>query len=132
MKGLVGSWVGTSGEARTPSTTSFRVVSGGSALLNVLGEGTPHEMVTMFHMDLEDLLATHYCSAGNQPRMKAVPADAPNQVAFEFRDGTNIKPDDGHMQRVVFTFVDADHHTQDWTFRENGKDSTLKFEFHRK
>jgi hypothetical protein len=22
----------------------------------------------------------------------------------------------GHMQHAVFTFIDADHHTEDWTF----------------
>ncbi|HZS39198.1 MAG TPA: hypothetical protein VFF06_20345 [Polyangia bacterium] len=133
MKTLVGNWEGTADEGgkKQPATTYFRMVSAGSALMNVLGEGTPHEMITMIHLDLKELMATHYCAAQNQPRMKAVPAAA-NEVAFDFKDGTNIGPNDGHMQRVVFTFVDADHHFQDWTFRDKGKDSTMRFEFKRK
>ena len=42
-----------------------------------MNSGTPHEMITMFHMDQAELLATHYCSAHNQPRMRAVPSGQP-------------------------------------------------------
>lgn len=134
LKSLQGNWEGTADEQgkKVPAKTNFRMVSGGSVLMNILGEGTPHEMVTMFHMDQKDLLATHYCAARNQPRFKAVATAAPNQVAFEFKDGTNIGPNDGHMQKVVFTFVDADHHTEDWIFRDQGKDHTGHFDFQRK
>jgi hypothetical protein len=134
MKTLVGGWQGKLHEEgkELAATTRFQLVSDGSTLMSVLGEGTPHEMVTMFHMDLKDLMATHYCAAHNQPRFKAVPGRSPNQVAFEFKDGTNLGPNDGHMQRVVFTVIDGDHHSEDWTFRDKGKDSTAHFEFQRK
>jgi hypothetical protein len=26
----------------------------------------------------------------------------------------------GHMQHAVFTFIDANHHTEDWTFKMKG------------
>jgi hypothetical protein len=134
MKTLAGAWEGTYEEEGTKkaSTTSFRMVSGGSAILNTLAEGTPHEMVTMFHMDLGDLIATHYCAAQNQPRFKAVPSQSTDRITFEFKDGTNIAPGDGYMHRVVFTFDGPDHHTEDWTFLENGKESTAHFDFHRR
>jgi hypothetical protein len=133
MKTLVGNWEGKAQDSgkEFPATTSFKLVSGGSVIMDVLGEGTPHEMVTMVHMDGKDVMATHYCAAMNQPRFTAV-AGAPNQIVFDFKDGTNIAPGDGHMQKVVFTFVDADHHNEDWTYRDKGKDSTGHFEFHRK
>src|SRR4029434_7613126 len=72
LKNLAGEWEGdfTEGGQQMHATTSFRLVSGGSALMNVLGAGTPHEMVTMFHRDNNDLLATHYCAAHNQPRFQ--------------------------------------------------------------
>jgi len=71
LKSLVGQWEGTMDEGgkKMPATTSFRLVSDGSAVMNMLGEGTQYEMVTMFHMDNSDLLATHYCGAHNQPRL---------------------------------------------------------------
>ena len=53
-------------------------------------------------------------------------------VFFDFMDGTNIAPGDGHMQSVKFTFVDEDHHYEDWGYNDNGKITVAHFEFHRK
>lgn len=135
LKSLAGEWEGNLNEGgqQIPTTTSFRLVSDGSALLDVLGAGTPHEMVTMFHMDNEDLLATHYCSAHNQPRLRMVPSSEPNVVTFEFKDATNLpNPATAHMVGLKITFVDANHHFEDWTSVENGKKSTSRFDFRRK
>jgi len=135
LKSLAGEWEGKSNEGgqKTPITTSFRLVSDGSAMLNVMGAGTPHEMVTMFHMDNRDLLATHYCSAHNQPRFRLVPSSEPNVVTFEFKDATNLpSPTAPHMVGLKITFVDANRHYEDWTFLANGQKSTTRFDFHRK
>jgi hypothetical protein len=53
-------WEGKTNEGGQERTTSFRLVSDGSVVMNVFAAGTPHEMITMFHMDGSDLLATHY------------------------------------------------------------------------
>ena len=136
LKSLDGEWEGNMNEGgkQMPATTSFRVVSGGSAILNVLGAGTPHEMVTMFHMDNSDLLATHYCAAQNQPRFRMVPSSEPNAINFDFKDATNLSsPTAPHMVGVKIVFVDATHHYADWTFLDNkGQKSTSRFEFRRK
>ena len=135
MKTLDGAWVGNmlDGGKEYPATTRFTMVSDGSALMSWLGEGTPYEMVTVFHMDGPRLMATHYCAAHNQPRMVAAPSGDPNRVAFKFMDGTNIGPNDGHMQEVVFIFDGPDHHIQEWTSMDNhGKLSTGRFDFRRK
>ena len=135
LKSLVGEWEGNSNEGgqQVPATTSFRLVSDGSALMNVLGAGTPHEMVTMFHMDNSDLLATHYCAVHNQPRFRVVPSSKPNVITFEFKDATNLPtPTAPHMVGIKITFLDANHHYEDWTFLSNGQKSTTRFDFHRK
>jgi len=135
LKSLVGEWEGTMNEEgkQSSATTSYRLVSGGSALMNVLGAGTPYEMVTMFYVDNSDLLVTHYCAAHNQPRFRMVPSSEPNVVTFVFKDATNLaSPLTPHMVGLKITFVDADHHYQDWTFLDKGKESTSRFEFHRK
>jgi len=135
LKSLVGEWEGTmhEGGKESPATTSYRLVSGGSALMNVLGAGTPFEMVTMIHMDNSDLLDTHYCAAHNQPRFRLVPSSEPNVVTFVFKDATNLaSPSTPHMVGLKITFVDANHHYQDWTYFEKGQESTSRFEFHRK
>jgi hypothetical protein len=123
LKSLVGEWEGYSLQdgKKFPVRVTVRMTGDGSALMHWMGAGTPHEMVTMFHPDKEELLATHYCSAHNQPRFRAVPAKSPSQVAFEFMDGTNIRPGDGYMKQLVIDFVDADHHNEVWGFEMNGQ-----------
>lgn len=135
MKTLDGSWTGAmvEGGKEYPTSTRFMLVSDGSALMAWLAEGKPDEMVTIFHMDGADLMATHYCSAHNQPRFVAVHDSDPNRVVFKFKDGTNIGPHDGHMQEVVFIFDGADHHMEDWSYvDEHGKVTTGHFDFKRK
>jgi hypothetical protein len=134
LKSLQGQWQGKTSEGGTdtPATTSFRIVSDGSAILDVLEAGTPHEMVTMFHMDGKDLLATHYCAVHNQPRFRYVASTQPNVVTFEFKDATNLaSPSDPHMVGIKITILDANHHYEDWTFSANGKSATSRFDFHR-
>jgi len=135
LKLLAGEWEGKSNEGgqEIPTTTTFRVVSDGSALMNIIAQGTPHEMVTMFHMDGDDLLATHYCAAHNQPRFRFVATSDPNVVDFEFKDATNLSsPTTGHMVGVKFTLLDPNHHVEEWTFLANGQTSTHRFDFRRK
>jgi hypothetical protein len=135
LKLLAGEWEGKTNEGgkELPATTSFRLVSDGSALMNVLGQGTPHEMVTMFHMDNNDLLATHYCAAHNQPRLRFVSTSDPKVVAFEFKDATNLSsPTAAHMIGVKFTLLDPNHHVEEWTSVDGGQTETSRFDFQRK
>jgi len=125
LKGLEGNWAGTNSQGQ-PLQVTFRLTAGGSALMSeILGKG-PENMITMFHMDGDRLLMTHYCGAGNQPRMKVVSSDA-KSVSFEFFDGTNIGPGDGHMQHVTFSQADADHHIEEWVFLDHGKETREVF-----
>ncbi len=135
LRALVGSWHGMYEEGTTKFATNarFKLVSDNSALAAWLNEDSDHEMVTMIHPDGTDLIATHYCSAHNQPRMVLVPGSDPNRLTFKFRDGTNIAPGDSHMQQVAFIFDGPDHHIQEWTYLENGKENApSRFDFHRK
>jgi len=125
LKGMEGNWAGKNQQGQ-PVQVTFRLTAGGSALMSeILGHDSnkhgPENMITMFHMDGDRLLMTHYCGAGNQPRMKVVSSDA-KSVSFEFMDGTNIGPGDGHMQHVTFTQPDADHHIEEWVFLDHSKE----------
>ena len=124
LTSLVGQWQGTAEEGgqKQESTLEVRMTGDGSAIMHVLAKDTPYEMVTMFHPDGPTLMATHYCAAHNQPRMQMVPAPAPNQIAFRFKDGTNIGPGDGHMVGLVITFIDANHHDETWAYEDKGKE----------
>ncbi len=120
LKGMEGNWAGKNNQGQ-PIEVTFRVTAGGSALMSEIHGHGPENMITMFHMDGDRLLMTHYCGAGNQPRMKVISSDA-KSVSFEFFDGTNIGPGDGHMQHVTFTQPDVDHHVEEWIFLDHGKE----------
>jgi hypothetical protein len=135
LKTLAGEWTATvleNGKALTAPLT-FRVASGGSTLMSDLASGMPHEMITMIHRNGQELLATHYCLTGNQPRMRAVAGNQPDVVAFEFKDATNLANQAApHMEGVKFTMVDANHHVEEWTIVANGQTSIRKFDCWRK
>jgi hypothetical protein len=75
--------------------------------------------VTMFYIEGDRLILTHYCDAGNRPRMAARNSADGKTVEFDFLDvsGSN---DYGHMHHAVFTIIDANHHTEDWTYMMPG------------
>ena len=126
---LQGTWEGKSPDGKTVQVV-FRQTSGGSALLSeIMGE---YNMITMFHMDKDRVLMTHYCAAGNQPRMQASASPDGKTITFNFIDATNLSsPKVGHMQRLVLTLADADHHVQEWTFTQDGKETKEHFELAR-
>ena len=131
---LAGDWKGkyVGPEGTFEGMANFRVVSAGSAIMLSMDEhNEATEMITMFHPDGHDaLMATHYCSGQNQPRMRLTAMPDANVLVFDFVDGTNTQG--AHMKKLVITIVDADHHTQVWTYDEgNGKESTAKMEYTR-
>jgi len=105
---------------------SLRVTSRGNALLHEMREaGKPDDPnrydhpVTMLYLDSDRLYLTHYCDAGNRPRMVATTSPDGKIVQFDFVDVAG-STEYGHMHHAVFTFVDANHHTEDWTYMEPG------------
>jgi hypothetical protein len=135
LKGLAGEWRGTASvpgdDKGFPARVSVKVVSGGSAVMLVTDPGGEHEMVTMFHRDDGALLATHYCAAMNQPRMKARPDATAKQVTFDFVDGTNLKTYPGRMQSLDLAMPDANRHVETWVSRDGAKEDTMRFDLAR-
>lgn len=136
MKKLAGEWEGETADAqRIKATLTFRVTSGGHAVMEQLFPGTEHEMVTMYHLDGPELVMTHYCSAGNQPHLALDhQASKPDDVTFKFVSGTNMDPKvDGHIHGVHFKLVDENNLQAEWTAFKNDKpDHTLVAKFVRK
>jgi hypothetical protein len=129
---LVGVWEGTEGDRTT--TLTYTLVSGGNALMESMKmPGSEPDMVTIYHRDGDRLVATHYCSFGNQPRMRtaAAPPDG-KSIRFEFVDITNLKPGDRHIKHLNVLFEDATHFTQEWTSAEGGKEEATVFKWSRK
>jgi hypothetical protein len=133
LKTLAGTWEGNlttdpkapEMEGAHPQVT-LRVTSRGNAIVHEMKEaGTPEDPgkydhpVTMLYLDSDHLYLTHYCDAGNRPRMVARTSPDGKTVEFDFVDvagGTQY----GHMHHAVFTVIDENHHTEDWTYMMPG------------
>jgi hypothetical protein len=134
MKSLAGTWdakittippVAEMGDGAV-AQVSMRVTSRGNSLVHEMKQaGTPDDPakydhpVTMIYLDSDRLVLTHYCDAGNRPRMVGKVSADGKTVDFDFLDvagGTQY----GHMHHATFTFIDANHHTEDWTYMMPG------------
>jgi hypothetical protein len=130
MKLLAGSWVGKT-SAGHPVSETFQAVSDGASLMSQLTMDEP--MVSMFYMDRGQLMMTHFCPSKNQPRMRATVSPDGNTITFNFVDATNLAtPETGHMHRAVYILMGKDQLAEEWTWRQNGKDTKEQFELHRK
>ena len=134
LKTLAGSWEGhvtiTPPQAEMADGTlmqiSLRVTSRGNALVHEMRDaGKPDDPshydhpLTMLYLDSDRLFLTHYCDAGNRPRMVAKTSPDGKKVEFDFIDVAG-STEYGHMHHAVFTFVDANHHTEDWSYMTPG------------
>ncbi len=133
LKSLVGTWENKH-EDGSVTTVTYKVVSGGSAIVESISPAKePDGMVTVYHLDGAKLMLTHYCGAGNQPRMVAEPSTDPNKLTFKYLDATNLKsPDDGHMSGLTVTFDGPDNFSQEWLWKAKGKESSDLFRYQRK
>lgn len=135
MKSLEGNWEGKTSMGDT-AQVSFRLTANGSVLMSEIhnpAQGHAEDMVSMIHMDGNRLLLTHYCPTGNQPRMQASASPDGKSLTFEFVDATNLASrDSGHMQSAVFTFVDANHHLEEWHYLDHGKTTVMRIDLQKK
>ena len=112
MKKLAGTWLAADkdGKATDQVVSIIKVTAGGSVVHETLFPGQPDEMVSIYTVDGPDLVMTHYCVLGNQPRMKADPKSPANQISFQFAGGSNLDPKkDKHMHAATLTIVDDSH-----------------------
>lgn len=128
FKKLEGKWKGRSTKG-WEETIVFHTIAAGSVVVEDSLDAHPKErMMTMFHLDGDRLMLTHYCVAKNQPRLVATSfADDGKTITFTFLDGGNIPTRDrGHMDKAVIRFVDDNHVTSQWTWYQNGKESWME------
>jgi hypothetical protein len=112
MKKMAGTWVEADKDGKPTGkvVSVVKVTAGGSTVHETIFPGDPMEMVSVYHRDGADVVMTHYCMLGNQPRLKADPKSAPNQIHWMFVGGTNLDPaKDMHMHESTVTFIDDDH-----------------------
>jgi hypothetical protein len=129
LKRLNGEWQGNVESRQGPAATVlYRLTANGNTLMETLFPGTDHEMVSMYHLDGKDLVVSHYCAMGNQPKMKLAGFEA-GQVTFDFAGGTNLNPKkDVHIHSGKIVMIDNDHVETEWTVYQGEKQvGTNKF-----
>ena len=147
LKALAGAWQGPitvdppqdDMKNGTLGQVILRVTSRGNALVHEMYDPSKPDdptqndhPLTMLYLDGDRLILTHYCDAGNRPRMIARPSTDGKKIEFDFADlsGGN---EYGHMYHAVFTIIDNNHHIEDWTYMTPGdKPLHAHFELERK
>ena len=130
FKSMEGTWTGKSPRG-TAAQVTYRLLAGGTTVMaeSKLGD---EQMTSMFYLDGDHLRMTHFCPSNNQPRMQATISPDRKSVLFDFVDATNLAgPQAGHMHRALYTFLDADHYSEEWTWKQEGKETRMHFDMQR-
>ena len=132
MKTLAGTWQGTI--MGISINVTIRLASSNTAILheaNTDGGGPPNHEITMFYVDGDRLLATHYCDAGHRARFEGKLSPDANTSEFTFLDVAGPTKG-GLLKRMVFTTIDANKHVIELTFiKPDGKPIEVRSEFQR-
>lgn len=134
LKPLAGEWDIVDEDGKRGPGLVISVSSAGSAIREIMFQGSGHEMTNMYHADGDTVVMTHYCAVGNQPRMRAK-ANADGPLSFEFDSVTNLKHNsDTYMGRMMLTIVDANTIKQEWNHftLKDGKQAPNVFTYKRK
>jgi len=131
LTSLKGEWNGRMDGVNT--TLIYTLTANGSALMEQCRPEKGPEMITMFTVDGDHLIATHYCSARNQPQMATSPiTDAQKPLEFSLVRVTGLQsPDDFHNTGLTVIQEDNDHLTQEWSYQHKGKTGKNIFRFTR-
>jgi hypothetical protein len=120
LKRLAGTWTGPvttdppNPDIEGPIQVTMRVASRGNVLVHEIAPGGVPEP-TMIYLESDRLTLVHYCEAGNRPRMVARKSPDHNIVKFDLVDISG-SPSPAYVHDFLFTIVDVEHHTEDWTF----------------
>jgi len=134
LKALAGTWVrlGEDGAATDEIISQVRITAGGSAVIETLFPGTDHEMITLYHMDGDDLVLTHYCVLGNQPHMKATTI-AEDRIVFTCDETGVESADEAHMHQGTIVWAGEDRLKTEWLqFTKGAKTYTASFDIVRR
>lgn len=122
VKSLEGTWVGKDEKGVEQVMAVFSVGSAGTSVREIMFPGSPHEMTNMYHMDGGTLVMTHYCAAGNQPRLRSVKSE-PGRIELVADSVTNFtKANEYYMGKLTLVMPDKDTLVEEWASIKDGKE----------
>lgn len=121
LKTLVGEWEGDTQMGKAHLT--YELIADGTALVERFTSEKESPMLTVYHVDGDHLMLTHYCTTGTQPRMRVETFNPQTgELQFRFLDVTNLSsPAAGHMHSAKMRLVDNNHFVAEWQYYENGQ-----------
>jgi hypothetical protein len=122
------------GDTGLETTVNYRLGVNGNVVIETQCEGTEREMMTMYFLAGNELMATHYCPLGNQPRFKLDRRrSTPDELVFAFDGGTSFDPaKDGHVHSGRINFATDGKVEATWEFFEGGrKKNATRFQLNR-
>ena len=130
LKTLVGTWESTQkGGSGPPQRFTYTLTGRGTVLIEDGGGGG---MASAYHLDNDQLVMTHYCGAGNQPRMRIKAADT-RHIYFEMYDITNLSsPQAYHTTSLDVVFLGDDRVDLVYGGTTAGQPSVQTFQLTRK
>ncbi len=134
LKTLQGEWQVDFGEKNAPQVTvRFDVFANGSVLRETSFPGTSNEMITLFHLDGDTVVSTHYCAGGNQSTVRA-PAHSTKEIVFPQAAVTNLAPGGSYMRLERVEFVTPDTVRFIWSSMDakGTRLNTTNMTYHRK
>lgn len=135
LKALSGEWSLVSGErlgveveaAPDEPFITYSVSSGGHSVIEKLFVGKPNEMTSIYYLDSGMLYMDHYCSLGNQPRMKTRPSVG-DDIQFKLLSVSNMTDkNDLHISSHSVEFDGPNELTVRWGATKNQTPMTGSF-----
>lgn len=119
LKSLAGDWRSTRNDSST--VVNYKVIASGSSLVETWTMSPTRQSMTVYTMDGERLIATHYCPQGNAPRLQFTHTDKDGAHHFLFLDGANLQDPTGSHEHAFWIMIDPSGAlTRSETYIDNG------------
>lgn len=128
FQSLKGSWEIQSEGKKLSIEMTYDVGSRDSIITEQFGKE-----LSVFYKEGDKLLMTHYCNVGNQPHLKLKDSKKADYFEFETVDVANlIKPEDAHVQKIIYTIIDKKHIDLELVWKIGKKQESEKYKLTRK
>lgn len=123
FKSLQGHWAVYSGNKALPVEVTYDLGSRDSIVTEQFGKE-----LSVIYPDGPNLQMTHFCNAGNHPRLRWQQSGSPGTFEFDTFDVTNLRtPNADHVQRIIHRILDGSHLELQIVWKKNRGEATERY-----
>jgi hypothetical protein len=127
FQGFKGRWAIQSSGKTLPIEMTYDIGSKNSIVTEQFGKE-----LSVIYQDGQSLLMTHFCNAGNQPRLRLKGNGPPDLFEFEMFDVTNLKSlNAAHVQRIIYRVLDDRHFDLEIVWKKGNAEESEKYKLTR-